>query len=454
MHITPRKTALAILSVSLAMPMAASSGCKKKNSNSSYSQLDHGITTEVLRQGSGGCWAFAADSSIHTAALIRDGKDCELTPLEIMKDCYTTSPEGFHYEGDVNATPGDTFIAVFGLSDGVGENAGPDGKSTVTAAGHRRCVLTEATHLSNVDPETDTAVNLATMDQVKDMIRTKGGVTAGICFINANFYGMSNDYMSLYKDPAKPGSYHHAICLVGWDDGFDKENFGKEYGKELPKHDGAWLAKDSMGPEYGNDGYFWISYESQLLFSGTLYTSDKYSEVIAYDGGCMDAVKLGSGPDQESVGANVFHHKGKLEAVGTYVGVDGFYSNDDSDYNGFLMNTDALSIVIEIRDEKMEKVIARKEAQFDFPGYYVVELDEPLEVEDYSVVVHYKNAVPVESEHSKEHHGLKYITGCEEGQSYLLYNGRWLDAADPKTKETLGLTDAPNNCCIKALYVE
>jgi hypothetical protein len=45
---------------------------------------------------------------------------------------------------------------------------------------------------------------------------------------------------------------------VGWDDAFPKTNF-----KIPPVNDGAWLVKNSWGPFFGHDGYFWISYEDR-----------------------------------------------------------------------------------------------------------------------------------------------------------------------------------------------
>ena len=49
---------------------------------------------------------------------------------------------------------------------------------------------------------------------------------------------------------------NHAILLIGWDDNYPKEKF-----KIHPKNDGAWLIKNSWGPNWGDNGCFWISYE-------------------------------------------------------------------------------------------------------------------------------------------------------------------------------------------------
>lgn len=57
---------------------------------------------------------------------------------------------------------------------------------------------------------------------------------------------------------SKSDSTNHGVSLVGWDDNFSKENF--PVGRR-PENDGAYLALNSWGEDWGNDGYFWISYE-------------------------------------------------------------------------------------------------------------------------------------------------------------------------------------------------
>ncbi len=71
----------------------------------------------------------------------------------------------------------------------------------------------------------------------------------------------------------------HAMAIVGWDDNFSKDNFIGPSGGEgvsKPLHDGAYLVLNSWGNWWGEDGYFWVSYdeynvESEL--SGVVSTS-------------------------------------------------------------------------------------------------------------------------------------------------------------------------------------
>lgn len=54
----------------------------------------------------------------------------------------------------------------------------------------------------------------------------------------------------------------HAICIVGWDDDFPRSYF--PVGNQ-PTSDGAWLIRNSWSTAWGEEGYFWISYEDTAL---------------------------------------------------------------------------------------------------------------------------------------------------------------------------------------------
>lgn len=73
----------------------------------------------------------------------------------------------------------------------------------------------------------------------------------------------------------------HAVCIVGWDDNYSKENFGYGDESKQPPADGAWIVKNSWGastedfPNNGNwgvkdedgnnTGYFYLSYYDQSV---------------------------------------------------------------------------------------------------------------------------------------------------------------------------------------------
>ena len=71
--------------------------------------------------------------------------------------------------------------------------------------------------------------------------------------------------------------------IVGWDDHYPKENFSAK-----PEADGAFLCLNSWGSGFGEDGYFYVSYEdSQIGVYGISYSgledADHYSRIYQTD---------------------------------------------------------------------------------------------------------------------------------------------------------------------------
>ena len=157
------------------------------------------------------------------------------------------------------------------------------------------------------------------VNNVKSLISEYG--SASMSFGMYDIY--YNPYTCAYSYP-KGTSVNHAITLVGWDDNYSKDNFNAASGVTS---DGAWIARNSWGEDWGEDGYFYISYENKgnyNLVAAEATTSPAYRNNYFYDGSsALSKLKLyPSGNGGISSVANVFQAKaggGNGEALGEVV---------------------------------------------------------------------------------------------------------------------------------------
>ena len=89
--------------------------------------------------------------------------------------------------------------------------------------------------------------------EMKTYIKKYGGITATLATGGANknkYINWTNN--SLYNpEDISDSSLDHAVCIIGWDDNYSKDNFNTNY---KPKNNGAWIVKNSWGNivELGN----------------------------------------------------------------------------------------------------------------------------------------------------------------------------------------------------------
>ena len=112
--------------------------------------------------------------------------------------------------------------------------------------------------------EISPTVKMPTVPEIKEAICKYGTVTSTVK-ITALFINYSNGvFYQLENRPYNhPFEGNHSVLIIGWDD--DKivsRQYDQNTGRLVKEKKGAWLIKNSWGTDWGEDGYMWISYDS------------------------------------------------------------------------------------------------------------------------------------------------------------------------------------------------
>ncbi len=253
---------------------------------SKYDLRDEGRSTSVKDQGElGFCWSFASTASMESNIITKKIDNATSENLDLSEtggswfSCNGTpyksdSTYGDHRDDPYNGAGGGLAeLAAESMSSGYGAYPEELAKYEDIENGYSEALRYYSDYKLKDYSKLPEDVNL-----IKQRLMEKGAMYYSYSSFMENYY-TTEDGSWTYSDNGKSvngaepiGS--HAVTLVGWDDNFRKDNFHPEAGV---KSNGAWLCKNSWGEEWGNDGYFWVSYESVVLDFGQFEMQDKDS---------------------------------------------------------------------------------------------------------------------------------------------------------------------------------
>ena len=289
-------------------------------------------------------------------------------------------------------------------------------------------------HLQNVR-----IYNTSEQDALKAAIMNYHSL--GISFYySVEYLEMDN---SAYYCPDK-ATTNHAINIVGWDDSYSRYNF-----VDTPSKNGAWLARNSWGPEFGDQGYFWISYEdatfSPSAFAYECEPADNYDFNYHYDGSIG---RLSSPITSRGSVANVYEAKGDkngemIEAVGFALDDTNatysvqIYKNpvDGEPDNGTPLLSEPLTGTTTAAGHYTVKLKDPVYVNYGDRFSIVITLRAEKDTPDNSEMMYYVNVFVDTSYNNGD--WIEFITKTEPGQSYCYDESMgWIDFHSDDNAET------------------
>ena len=214
------------------------------------------------------CWAFSTTSVLEAFLHTHKNLDKVFSPTHMdymLSQSFTNlSSNPFGYNRQVN-TGGNFSMAAnyminqYGpvLESRVPFELNPGNVNSSSIIGLTPQVDVNGVELTILDEVTGRCTP-GLVDIMKNAIYTTGPIAATMNRNDAYLNSSNGAYVNL----SSPMYSNHAVMLIGWDDSYSKNNFNEG---NRPSQDGAFIAQNSYGTNYGNNGLIYISYEDTTL---------------------------------------------------------------------------------------------------------------------------------------------------------------------------------------------
>ena len=289
------RLAAAVLSCTLCcagMPMPAASAEETGDLPAKFDLRDIGAVTSVKLQAGGTCGAFSSIAAIESNLIMQGMADNTIDLSEEHLSWFanvqgTAEDPDDPLRKDRKNQDMDHFTDAVGYRDVIGLLSSRIGvvPASMTPRYKDKEPLDESLRYESI-AHLRNAVRYDELDfsSIKKNLMEKGAMM--LCYYNLHtlesLYSERGSYYQNkvnYRDPIEGqenvSGGGHAVCLVGWDDNFPKEDF-----VITPPGDGAWICKNSWGEKDSktDNGYIYISY-----YDGSVHDIVQYEMVAPED---------------------------------------------------------------------------------------------------------------------------------------------------------------------------
>lgn len=319
---------------------------------STYDYREVGRAPRVKNQGTlGTCWSFASLMALESRLLPEEVFDFSEDHMSRKNSFHMDQNDGGEYTMSMAyllAWQG----PVLESEDAYGDGVSPRG-------------LAPSKHVQGIEvlPSKD-------YEAIKKAVFFYGGVQSSLYTSMVSGQKESGYYNKdkgayCYMGTEKP---NHDVVIIGWDDDYSKENFSVR-----PEGDGAFICANSWGGEFGEEGYFYVSYyDANIGIHNILYKrvdeTDNYDRIYQTDL-CGWVGQLGYGKENAYF-ANIYQSSTTEELMAV-----GFYATGTGTSYEVYVSSDLENVSFSNRT-----LVAK--GNFENSGFHTVDFDTPIRLQE------------------------------------------------------------------------
>jgi C1A family cysteine protease len=399
----------------------------------SYDLRSQNFLTSVKNQGQiGACWTFSTNGALESYFKKFKGLDYDFSENNLL------THSGFDFAPDDG---GNIYMSLAYLSRWEGpvlEADDPYPTVPVPENVVKRDGISPSNHVQDaiLIPVKNSALDNY---DIKYCIENYGLAYTSMNWASTYYNSMNHTYYS----NVSMSTGGHAVGIVGWDDNYPKEKFSI-----TPPGNGAFICKNTWGSNWGENGYFYVSYydinagyEVNAVFT-KVEDLNNYSKLYQHDELGFVAT-LGYGAN-EVWSMNVFNNKTVQGTNKENIMAASFYTTlKNEQYEIYIIPNYDPSALPNVG--VLNNMV--KTGMIDYPGYHTIKLNEPIKLENatkFAIAIRLKSSEPVVApvEQNVSNYTSKAVSLA--GESYLSINGRsWIDIGSVESSYH-------SNACIKA----